>query len=70
MLDSSAARAYGRVAFRNGSFGAAIFNLIKEHMGSTRYGIAGSARLTGPALPQHMNAERAGGSRVGICGRS
>jgi hypothetical protein len=51
-------------------FGTAIFNLIKEHMGSSRYGIAGSARLTGPALPQHMKAERAGGSRVEICGRS
>jgi hypothetical protein len=39
-------------------------------MGSTNNGIAGSARMTGPALPQDMYIHRDGGSRVGIDGRS
>jgi hypothetical protein len=48
----------------------ASFNPDEEHMGSTHNGIAGSAHLTGPALPQDMDVNRDGGSRVGISGRS
>jgi hypothetical protein len=44
----------------------AAINPIEETMGSTRYGSASPMNAIGAALPQAIEIDRAGGSRVGL----
>ena len=44
----------------------AAINPIEETMGSIRYGSASPMNAIGAALPQPIEIDRAGGSRVGL----